>query len=121
MKNNWPDWEIYKRDRCTCVYCEFSGMSNFLGWRQLAIDHLIPVSRGGANTDDNRVVSCHRCNTLKGSFDPSDGAKLESVPPEMRRKLIEKVTQYLDIDESEERKDFDRMMSELQQRDRSVA
>src|ERR1700740_1150479 len=92
MKQNWPDWDVYKRDCCTCVYCGFSGMNNFNAWRQLAIDHLIPTCRGGTNNHDNKVVACHRCNTLKGSYDPSDG--WGPLP-------------------SEERKDFDLMMGEL--------
>src|SRR5579863_5640463 len=122
MKENWPDWNVYKLGGCTCVYCDFSGLNDFNSWRQLAIDHLIPVSRGGANSEDNKVVSCHRCNTLKGSFDPSDGAKLGSILPDTRQNLIEKVKRYLDIDNSEERKNFDRMMDELNDTDlRSIA
>jgi len=114
MKENWPDWEVYKRDRGTCVYCGFSGMNNFLAWRQLAIDHVIPVARGGSNTHDNKVVSCHRCNTLKGSWNPLEGDDKPSVvSEEYRLRLIPRVKKYLDIDNSEERKDFDQMMDEL--------
>jgi HNH endonuclease len=112
MKESWPDWEVYKRDLCTCVYCAFSGLNNLHAWRQLAIDHLVPRARGGGESGENKVVSCHRCNELKGCFDPSGGARPTSISAEMRKDFIEKVKHYLDIEGSEERRDFDRMMSE---------
>jgi hypothetical protein len=113
MKQNWPDWDVYERDCCTCVYCGFSGINNFNAWRQLAIDHLIPTCRGGTNNHDNKVVACHRCNTLKGSYDPSDGWGSLPVPKDLKDQLILKVKTFLNIDGSEERKDFDLMMGEL--------
>jgi|SRR5579863_6258074 5-methylcytosine-specific restriction endonuclease McrA len=114
MKENWPDWNVYKLGGCTCVYCDFSGLNDFNSWRQLAIDHLIPVSRGGSNTPDNKVVSCHRCNTLKGSWNPLEGDEQPSViSEEYRFQLIARVKKYLRLEDSEERKDFDRMMDEL--------
>ncbi|SRR5579871_1936866 len=113
MKTSYPDWEVYKRDHCACVYCSFNGMNNWHGWRQLAIDHLIPVSRGGSNLHENKVVSCTRCNILKGSYDPSDGTRPATISAELRKDLIVKVIQYLNIEASEERSDFDLMMDEL--------
>ena len=112
MKKNWPDWEVYKRDRCTCVYCGI-GAGKFHHWRQLAIDHLVPVCWGGSNEPDNKVVACHRCNTMKGSWDPSRGTKPSYVSSELRNELIKRVKEYLNLDKSEERKDFDLMMGEL--------
>lgn len=29
------------------------------------VDHFIPLSLGGADTDDNKVLACHLCNVLK--------------------------------------------------------
>jgi len=115
MKQNWPDWKIYTDGRCTCVYCGFGGAGSdkFHLWRQLAIDHLIPVSKGGRNAPDNKVVSCHRCNTMKGCFDPSDGTRPTYVSPDLRVELIVNVQKYLDLENSEERRDFDLMMDEL--------
>jgi hypothetical protein len=31
------------------------------------IDHVIPVSRGGTNSDDNLALACRRCNIAKGA------------------------------------------------------
>ncbi len=114
MKESYPDWEVYKRDRCACVYCGFSGFNDFNSWRQLAIDHVIPVCRRGSDTPDNKVVSCHRCNTLKGVWNPLKGDDKPSViSEEYRLQLIARVKEYLAIDSSEEPKDFDQMMGEL--------
>jgi len=33
---------------------------------QRSVDHVIPRSRGGKNTKDNRVTCCIACNTSKG-------------------------------------------------------
>src|SRR5258708_4487506 len=106
MRQDWLDWEIYRHGGCKCVYCGFDGAGSdkFHSWRQLAIDHLIPVSKGGRNAPDNKVVSCHRCNTMKGSFDPSDGGRPENISPDLRKELIERVRNYLDLENSEERK-----------------
>jgi 5-methylcytosine-specific restriction endonuclease McrA len=31
----------------------------------LTIDHIIPLSRGGTNARENKMVLCYRCNRLK--------------------------------------------------------
>lgn len=41
-----------------CVYC---GSEN-----KLTIDHIVPLSRGGANDIDNAVPACVSCNCSKG-------------------------------------------------------
>ena len=110
MKESWPDWKIYVDGRCTCVYCGFGDIDNFHAWRHLAIDHLIPVSRGGLDTPENKVVSCHRCNTLKGSWNP---LKNDEGPSVDRHELIARVKKYLDLENSEERRDFESMRDEI--------
>ena len=45
-----------------CIYC---GCSSPL---ILTIDHKIPLSRGGEDTDKNKQVCCFICNQLKGSL-----------------------------------------------------
>ncbi|MGA7078280.1 MAG: hypothetical protein WBQ43_20405 [Terriglobales bacterium] len=50
---------------------------------------------------------------MKGSFDPSGGTKPEAISPELREELIASVTKYLDLEHSEDRRDFDEMMKEI--------
>lgn len=64
-KEKWPDWDVYIRDAMACVYCGLNGRADFRLWQQLVIDHLIPRAQGGDDLESNKVVSCHRCNTLK--------------------------------------------------------
>lgn len=57
------DWKrtrarIVKRDHGICHYC---GRDN-----STSCDHLIPVSKGGTDNDDNLVCSCWPCNQKKG-------------------------------------------------------
>ena len=33
------------------------------------IEHILPVSRGGADSDHNHVAACYLCNVLKNDFD----------------------------------------------------
>ena len=49
---------IFARDDYTCGYC---------GRRdgRLECDHIVPVSRGGSNEDDNLVTACRSCNRAK--------------------------------------------------------
>jgi hypothetical protein len=49
---------IYKRDGHACVYCGSR--------RDLTIDHVVPVSKGGRHIDSNLVACCSDCNTSKG-------------------------------------------------------
>src|SRR4051812_804695 len=51
--------EVWRRDRGTCVECGARG--------RLEFDHIIPVSRGGANTVRNIELRCEPCNRRKGA------------------------------------------------------
>lgn len=53
---------IYDRDSWSCVYCDSP--------HELTLDHVIPRSRGGSNSDDNLVAACRRCNCRKGARTP---------------------------------------------------
>lgn len=48
---------VWTRDEGKCVRCG----SN----EKLHFDHVIPVSKGGGNTEDNIQVLCERCNLQK--------------------------------------------------------
>lgn len=59
------DWaiiraSIFERDDYTCTYCGSRG-------QKLECDHVIPVSAGGSNGDENLVTACKPCNQSKRS------------------------------------------------------
>jgi len=52
---------IYNRDGHACVYCKDA--------RDLTLDHVVALARGGAHSYDNLVVACRSCNSSKGVKD----------------------------------------------------
>lgn len=66
---------IYSRDKWTCQLC---GRKCLLRWtvnkrtkspncRSPTIDHIVPLSRGGAHLPDNVQLACFECNAKKGN------------------------------------------------------
>jgi tetratricopeptide (TPR) repeat protein len=50
---------VWRRDEGRCVQCRSQ--------ERLEFDHIIPVSRGGANTERNLQLLCERCNREKSA------------------------------------------------------
>lgn len=51
---------IITRDASTCYLCK-----TVLETRKVAIDHVVPLARGGTHTADNLRVACKSCNSRK--------------------------------------------------------
>ncbi len=67
---------VFFRDRNRCQYC---GQPH--SQRELNLDHVVPLSRGGKSTWLNVVVACIGCNSRKGSRTPTEaGMKLVRSP-----------------------------------------
>lgn len=51
-----------------------SGLCHYCGkkfnYKQLTMDHLVPLARGGMSTKDNLVPACKDCNTRKKAMLP---------------------------------------------------
>lgn len=77
-------FEVFKRDRFTCLYCGAHPPQV-----KLHVDHVIAVANGGSNDIDNLATSCDSCNL--GKSDKS----LNQVP----MSLVEKAA---DVAEREE-------------------
>jgi 5-methylcytosine-specific restriction endonuclease McrA len=56
-------FQVMQRDGFRCVYC---GRTAAEGAR-LHVDHVIPVTAGGPNEQDNLVTACEECNLGKGA------------------------------------------------------
>ena len=66
--------EVFLRDRFTCQYC---GNKT----HDLTLDHVIPRRQHGANTWENVVAACPRCNLRKAGRTPVEaGMKLVKAP-----------------------------------------
>jgi 5-methylcytosine-specific restriction endonuclease McrA len=63
---------VLRRDGHRCAYC---------GKSATTIDHVLPKSRGGADSWDNLVACCLRCNNVKGDRTASEmGWSMRSTP-----------------------------------------
>ncbi|NCN39704.1 HNH endonuclease [bacterium] len=54
---------IFLRDKNICQYC-----CKKFPEKQLTLDHVIPLSRGGAHNWTNVVTACSACNNKKGAM-----------------------------------------------------
>ena len=70
-------WEAAGRDAKVCSYCD-GAIPN---WRRSVGDHVVPISKGGADVLENLVPCCPVCNTSKGNR----VLHVEWTPPNMRR------------------------------------
>ena len=66
-------YEVLHRDNHTCRYCGGSAPDVVL-----TVDHVTPVSLGGADTPNNLVAACRDCNAGKTSTTPG-AALVEDV------------------------------------------
>jgi hypothetical protein len=55
---------IFERDSFTCAYCGRSSIEDSV---KLAVDHIIPVVRGGTDRVENLLTACSECNGHKSA------------------------------------------------------
>ena len=60
---------VRKRADFACEYC---GVSEIDSGGELTIDHYCPQRYAGADTEDNLLYACQRCNLYKADYWPSD-------------------------------------------------
>lgn len=65
--------EVLRRDKHSCQYCG----SN----KQLTLDHVIPISKGGKHSWDNVVAACESCNNRKGDRVPQQAGMILRAKP----------------------------------------
>lgn len=56
-----------KSNKFICFYCSCK-----LDEYSRTVDHLVPASRGGIRSNDNKVYSCRKCNQLKANMMPEE-------------------------------------------------
>ncbi len=68
-------WWKNKRSSGICHYC-----GERFPVRELTMDHVVPLIRGGKSTKSNLVPSCRECNVRKRDLLPSEwGTYLEAL------------------------------------------
>jgi 5-methylcytosine-specific restriction endonuclease McrA len=76
---------VLRRDDHRCAYC---------GKSATTVDHVQPRSRGGADSWENLVACCLRCNNLKGDHTPGElgwTLRVQPIPPRMGFWLIKEL------------------------------
>ncbi len=68
----WSKPGVMRRDGRRCGYC---------GRGADTVDHIIPSSRGGANSWINTVACCYACNQRKRDRTPAEAGMLLRVRP----------------------------------------
>jgi len=69
---------LFQRDRYLCCYCGSQKRPELL-----TRDHIVPLSRGGADTWKNVVTACKPCNQKKGAKTPERAGMLMLYVPYM--------------------------------------
>jgi 5-methylcytosine-specific restriction endonuclease McrA len=79
---------IFFRDRNRCQYC-----GGRFQTRDLNLDHVVPLSRGGKSTWENVVCCCIPCNSRKGGMLPDEvGMRLIHAPSRPRWHPLVKIS-----------------------------
>ncbi len=69
--------QIRERANHLCEYCHASEIWQYV---RFTVDHIIPLSRDGANTLENLCLACFHCNRRKSwnirGFDPDSGQEV---------------------------------------------
>lgn len=68
----WSRKGMLARDRHRCAYC---------GAHATTVDHIVPRSRGGANSWENTVAACRTCNGRKRDRTPAEAGMRLLVTP----------------------------------------
>jgi len=73
---------VYDRDHGDCAYC-----GRKILFQEATLDHVIPLSAGGASTWENLVNCCAPCNQRKGGRTPEQARmklKIRPFTPKVR-------------------------------------
>jgi 5-methylcytosine-specific restriction endonuclease McrA len=84
---------VFKRDSYQCVYCGESRRP------LLTLDHVYPRSKGGADSWENLVTACKRCNGEKGNLLIDEWGKSDPKPVRPHHILLVQKNQIVIPDE----------------------
>ena len=67
---------VLLRDHYTCQYC-----GDKPPIRELTLDHVKPIVKGGKKTWENIITACRNCNLKKGGRTPEEASMILKSPP----------------------------------------
>lgn len=74
-----------------CEYCGLDFFASVENYKNFQIDHIVPLSKGGEDNNENKAVACRVCNVdLKSRWNPLDITSGNS-----REELIAAVREYI--------------------------
>jgi len=62
-----------------CIYCDRDFLASYDAFHSFELDHIVPQSRGGENTEENTAACCRTCNSLKSSYLPTGNSRVERI------------------------------------------
>lgn len=65
---------IKENDDATCIYCKVK-----LDEENATVDHIVPISKGGNNTQVNMLVCCKDCNHERGNDNFNNFLKYKGI------------------------------------------
>ena len=68
--NYWPSWlkpALVNREKGRCAICGCDLTNVIVNDKKTHVDHIVPLSKGGANDPTNLQVLCDDCNLKKGN------------------------------------------------------
>lgn len=78
--------QVRERSQDLCEYCHAAEQWQYV---QFTVDHVIPLSKGGANSLDNLALACFHCNRRKSNHlvgvDPESGVEIPLFNPRRDR------------------------------------
>ena len=92
-EKGWPENTAWLCERAgfKCEYCGLDFFASVANFKSIQIDHIVPLSKGGKDTNDNKAISCRTCNfDLKSRWNPAKGCDSKD-----RDKLIEAARNYI--------------------------
>lgn len=69
---HWKKRKIFKRDGKKCLLCGTK--------KHLTIDHIIPISKGGGDEEDNLQTLCEYHNKFRGNNSTKDYRNYKGLP-----------------------------------------
>ncbi len=77
---------VRERAHHRCEYCQ---VSEWLSGQLCQVDHIVPLAKGGASTQENLCLACAACNGFKldrtESADPESGQVVALYDPRKQR------------------------------------